>query len=112
MDSSNCFELWETNGTATGTFELIGVTGANAAGLYPLDLTPYHGNEVLFCGYDSNGISGLWETNGTAVGTRELIAGDGKPWGLFPSDLTPYDGDMLFSGSEASRTGRPLARMN
>jgi ELWxxDGT repeat protein len=104
MDSNNCFELWETNGTAAGTVELTGVTGANALGLYPIDLTPYNAEEVLFCGYDSSGYSGLWETNGTAVGTHELtgIAGAFTAGiGFDPTDLTVFNGHVLFSGYDS-----------
>ena len=98
-DSSNRFELWETNGIVSGTFELTGVTGANAIGLYPLDLTPYDAGEVLFCGYDSAGYSGLWETDGTAIGTHELTGIAGAfTTGLDPADLTVSNGHALFSG--------------
>ena len=84
--------LWETNGTATGTFE-IPVTGANASGLAPSNLTAYNGG-ALFEGRDSSGAFGLWVTNGTAAGTRE-IAGTS---GLSPNNLTVFNGQVLFSG--------------
>ena len=34
-DSNGRTELWETNGTAAGTFELTGVAGAPTTGLPP-----------------------------------------------------------------------------
>jgi hypothetical protein len=74
-DSSGRTDLWETNGTAVGTFELTGVAGAPSTGLYPSDLTNYNG-EVLFTSFDASGADGLWVTDGTAAGTHELaVAG-------------------------------------
>ena len=81
--------LWETNGTANGTFELAPITGANnsglsipskhiniSPGLSPSNLTVFNG-EVLFEGFDSKNQYGLWVTNGTVTGTQELVAGAG-----------------------------------
>ena len=64
--------LWVTDGTAAGTHELTGITGASADGLSPSALTIFNG-EVLFSGVDANGQYGLWETDGTAAGTHELL---------------------------------------
>jgi ELWxxDGT repeat protein len=103
VDASGDIGLWETNGTASGTFELAPITGAASTGLSPFDLTGYNG-EVLFSGSDTTG-NGLWETDGTAAGTQELtgIAGaDASGLSLFPTDLTVYNGEVLFSGADTS----------
>ena len=64
--------LWVTDGTAAGTFELTGISGANTNfGINPGELTFFNG-EVLFDGRDTAGQLGLWVTNGTAAGTFEL----------------------------------------
>jgi ELWxxDGT repeat protein len=85
QDASNDSDLWEADGTGSGTFELA-PTGAAASGLFPNDITVM-GDQVLFEGADSSDDLGLWTTDGTALGTRELtsIAGASSA-GLAPSD--------------------------
>jgi hypothetical protein len=65
--------LWVSNGTAAGTFELTGISGANTSngGLEPVSLTLFNA-EVMFNGQDASGSQNLWVTNGTAAGTFEL----------------------------------------
>ena len=69
--------LWETDGTAGGTHELTGISGANAGGLFagPVffspDFTAING-KVVFSGLDTAGHIGLWVTDATATGTYEL----------------------------------------
>ena len=109
-DASGRVGLWETNGTAAGTYELS-VAGAatvgqnlGAAGLYPSDFTVFN-DQMLFSGNDARSQTGLWETDGTAAGTHELtgIAGAATTGvGLDPSDLTVYNGEVLFSGIDSS----------
>ncbi len=67
VDATGDIGLWETDGTASGTFELTPITGANASGLSPSNLTVFNG-EVLFEGKDSSGQFGLWATNGDGRG--------------------------------------------
>src|ERR1700722_15623662 len=95
--------LWVTNGTAAGTHELTGITGADpgSEGLIPLDLTVF-GNEVLFNGTDASDSPGLWVTNGTAAGTSELGISGASPSGINPSDLTVFGNRVLFAGTDAT----------
>ena len=53
--------LWVTDGTAGGTTEITGITGANTAagGLFPTDIVPFNGG-VVFNGEDPGEIFGLW----------------------------------------------------
>src|SRR3984957_6174874 len=105
VDSSGHGGLWETNGTAAGTFEITGIAATFSTGLYPVNLTPLNANEVVFNGTDKSGLGGLWVTDGTAAGTHELtgIAGAATSGaGLYPSDITAYNGKALFSGTDAS----------
>jgi ELWxxDGT repeat protein len=81
-DAAGQGSLWVTNGTAAGTHELTGISGAYSGGLFPSDLTVFNG-EVLFNGTDTAGNTGLWVTNGTAAGTHEITSS------INPSDLTP-----------------------
>jgi ELWxxDGT repeat protein len=98
--------LWVTNGTAAGTQEIAGISGANIHGIDPSNLTDYNG-EVLFDGLDANGNHGLWFTDGTAAGTYELsgISG-GYAGGLAPSSFAILDQPIPppdnFTGSNAS----------
>jgi len=101
-DTNGQIGLWVTNGTAAGTHELAGITGASANGLSPSELTVING-EVLFSGSDANGQIGLWVTDGTAAGTHELTGITGASAdGLSPSELTIFNGEVLFSGVDAS----------
>ena len=105
VDSSGHGGLWETDGTAAGTFELTGIAGAASTGLYPVNLTVLNANEVLFGGADASGRDGLWETDGTAAGTHELTGISGAATGgagLYPSDLVAYNGKALFTGYDAA----------
>ena len=96
--------LWETNGTATGTFLVTNgpfVDGFRPNALSLMDLTVF-GNQVLFSGRNASGKYGLWTTDATAAGTMELTgiagAGTGTNVGLNPSDLTVFGGEVLFNG--------------
>ena len=101
-DTSGQLGLWETDGTASGTKELIGIVGAADSGLAPSDLTALNGH-LFFNGSDSNGELGLWETDGTAAGTHELTGvARAADTGLDPSDLTAFNGLLLFSGLDSS----------
>jgi ELWxxDGT repeat protein len=87
--------LWVTDGTAAGTHELTGISGAASSGLFTQDGTGSHpgfsifNGEVLFKGYDTSGKWGLWATDGTAAGTHEIISGTASS-GVFPLDLTVF----------------------
>jgi ELWxxDGT repeat protein len=93
--------LWETDGTAAGTFELTAVP----PGLAPTNLTALKG-QVLFNGVNAAGHPGLWATDGTAAGTAEITGIDNVDVsGLDPSGLTLFQGQVLFNGVDL--VGRP-----
>jgi ELWxxDGT repeat protein len=52
-DASVNYGLWVTNGTAVGTHELTGISGASPGGLTPSSMVVVNG-EVLFKGTDAN----------------------------------------------------------
>jgi ELWxxDGT repeat protein len=79
--------LWVTNGTAAGTYELTGYSGAPSSGLSPTDFTDFNG-EVFFVAGDASNHVGLWLTNGTGAGTGELVSNASPTLGLSPYDLT------------------------
>ena len=96
--------LWQTDGTASGTFQIGGINGAYAGGLFqsPPDITALNGR-VLFGGYDTSGNFDLWVSNGAGAGTYELQISTAYAGGLFsfsgnPPDLTVYNSEVLFNG--------------
>src|SRR5262249_12508630 len=93
--------LWVTDGTAPGTSELTGITGASTS-LLPNDLSVFNG-EFLFSGVDTSGNTGLWVSNGTAAGTFELTGiGGASTSGARPQDLTVFNGEALFDGANSA----------
>src|SRR5205807_325055 len=103
-DASSKLGLWQTDGTAAGTHELTGISGANVGGLglTPRDITVFKG-KVLFNGLDASGVLGLWVTDGTAAGTHELTGISGaSATGINPFYLTVFNGQVLFEGQNAS----------
>jgi ELWxxDGT repeat protein len=110
-DSSFGQDLWETDGTGSGTFAIGGAKNAGVSGTYfgldPQDLTAF-GFDLLFQGRDAgvgivNGY-GLWVSNGTAGGTYEVggiydagVAGAGST-GLDPSGFLTFGNKALFFG--------------
>jgi ELWxxDGT repeat protein len=99
LDTNFDAELWETNGTSSGTTEVTPGLEAAQGGINPLYLTLFNG-EVLFEGRDSNGpLGGLWVTNGTAAGTFELTGiANANPMGLGPQYMQVYNNEVLFRG--------------
>jgi hypothetical protein len=113
-DASGHFGLWATDGTAAGTFELTGISGANSGGLFSgggsvhPNFTAFNG-KALFEGFDASGTYGLWVTNGAAAGTHELTGISGAfSGGLFDNinpiepDFTVFNSEVLFSGIDSS----------
>src|SRR5262249_55940950 len=106
VDTAGNNNLWVTDGTAKGTHELTGISGAYAGGIFggstgfSPDFTKFNG-EVLFDGLDAAGQNGLWVSNGTASGTHELtgITGadaNGMLYNIPNADFTVFNGEVLF----------------
>ena len=129
--ANNAFGLWETDGTAAGTFELTstgqatvpGTPAINGEALYgflpdppwSLDLTVFNG-EVLFVGRSAVTSYGLWVTDGTGAGTHELtgIVGANASGVLAAAatqtnspDFTLYNGEVLFNGRDNAAHSPP-----
>lgn len=114
LDAANQTGLWVTDGTAAGTHELTGISGAfsGSGGLFggsptthvnsPPDLTVFK-NEVLFNGLDTAGNNGLWVTDDTAANTHELTGFSGaNASGVDPFYLTVFNNEILFNGRDAA----------
>src|SRR5450432_562642 len=119
-DAAGGVSLWQTDGTASGTFELTDgvsplplITGEADYGFVPnvgvsLDLTVFN-NRVLFDGRIGPGQIGpytLWTTDGTAGGTVPLTIAGAKSSGFFSPTVTPgftvFGNEVLFRGIDAS----------
>jgi ELWxxDGT repeat protein len=105
LDTGSQNGLWVSNGTASGTHELTGISGADANGvLYNIpnpDFTVFN-SEVLFQGRDAAGQNGLWVTDGTAAGTHEITGISGvNPLGYGVYDLTVLNNKVFFIGGDA-----------
>jgi ELWxxDGT repeat protein len=111
FDARAALNLWVTDGTPAGTYELT-VAGANSHGLFyngsfqafP-DFTVF-GSKALFEGYDTTGNSGLWVTDGTSAGTSELTVAGASSNGLFVNvanaSFFVFGTRVLFAGVDAS----------
>jgi ELWxxDGT repeat protein len=104
--------LWMTDGTAAGTEELTGITGAYTGGLFGSVFSlgsPFFTfsaidpgftvikDQAVFQGRDATGQFGLWVTDGTAAGTHE-ITGISLP-GFSPAFFTVFNGEVLFDAA-------------
>ncbi|WP_166301830.1 hypothetical protein [Bradyrhizobium sp. 2S1] len=94
-NASGAFGLWVTDGTAAGTHEITGISGAN--GLSPRNMTIVD-SKVVFIGGDANGQFDLWVTDGTAAGTHQLTFS-----GLWPTlngaNFASFNGQVFFNPS-------------
>ena len=99
VDFSGLRELWVTNGTVSGTHEVIGIVGGDASGLglNPSNLTVYDGL-LLFNGTDSAGNVGLWAYNGTEGNELTPIAGAAST-GVDPYGLTSIAGTGIVANT-------------
>ncbi|CAM1370024.1 ELWxxDGT repeat protein [Tenacibaculum xiamenense] len=71
-DGVHGFELWKSDGTATGTFMIKDIsTGGSNYGSYAREFVSLN-NKVYFIANDSSG-TGLWTTDGTDSGTSKII---------------------------------------
>src|SRR5262249_42057510 len=98
-------ELWESNGTATGTFLVKDIfPGGNSVFLqssYPRYLTNMNGTLFFSANDGSHGYQ-LWESNGTSVGTflvKDVSHGGASS---FPSGLTNVNGTLFFSADDGT----------
>jgi ELWxxDGT repeat protein len=93
--------LWVTDGTAAGTHELTGISGAYSGGLDPSNMTVFNG-QAFFGGFDATRGNGLWVTDGTAAGTHELTGISGASNVFLPSDFLVFKNQLLFGGFDTS----------
>ena len=104
-DTLHGTELWESNGTAAGTFMVKDIIPGNGStypypsGSYPTSLTNVNGTLLFAAGDDVVGTE-LCESNGTAAGTffvRDINPGTS---GSNPSYLTNVNGTLFFAAND------------
>ncbi len=107
-DGTTGQELWRSDGTATGTYQVKDIAGG-AAPSSPRDLTVV-GNTVFFTAYQNSIGRELWKTDGTSAGTvlvKDINTAVGP--GSEPFDLTAV-GNVLFFDANVSGSFRELWR--
>ena len=90
-------QVWRTDGTDAGTFQLTHLTDSGAA-------RPVAQNgKAVFPTYSDDGPDALWETDGTVAGTRKLFD---FPAALYRVDYLTSAGSLLFFvGNDGDDTG-------
>jgi ELWxxDGT repeat protein len=101
------YELWESNGTAAGTF-LVQDINSGALYSYPKYLTNVNG-ALFFQANDGTHGAELWESNGTASGTF-LVADINPGGGSYPRYLTNVNGTLFFSADDGTHGREPWVK--
>ncbi len=105
-DGVNGNEIWETNGTSSGTVMVKNIaTGAFSSN--PRSFTVAN-NLLFFEATGDNSGSELWVTNGTEEDTR--LVKDIHPGGFnsYPMHLTKYGNKLIFSATDGTSHGREV----
>ncbi len=107
FDPAHGFELWKTNGTASGTV-LVKDINPGTANSWPLVMTNVNGTLYMSA---TDGVHGfeLWKSDGTDAGTVMVkdIDTTSSSYGSGPDNLTNVGGTLYFTAS-LSGTGREL----
>ena len=93
-------ELWESDGTAAGTF-LVKDINPGVGGSHPVYLTNVNGT-LFFQANDGTHGYELWESNGTTAGTFMVAdINPGSP-GSYPQYLTNVNGTLFFKANDGT----------
>ena len=103
VDTAGHLGLWTTNGTAAGTTEVTGISGAAATGVDPSDMTVFKG-AVLFNGVDTAGTKGCGRRTARRPGPPSCppVSAGARTTGVDPTDMTVFNGEVLFNGVDSS----------
>jgi ELWxxDGT repeat protein len=94
INASGAQQLWVSDGTAAGTYEVAGIAGANASSFEPAHFVVFDGH-LMFSARDTTGYDGLWISDGTSSGTYEL--GTPGPTGISDHWPIAYHDHALFT---------------
>lgn len=94
-EGTHGFELWKSDGTATGTTLVADINPGSTASS-PSNLTDVNGT-LIFSAYDGTHGTELWKSDGTAAGT--VMVADINPGSRssVPGDLTNANGTLFFA---------------
>jgi ELWxxDGT repeat protein len=102
-DGSHGRELWESDGTASGTHLVADITPGRA-GSYPVSLTIV-GSKLFFEANDGVHGTELWESDGTAAGTvmvKDINPGSTGSTSGSAATLIDLDGSLLFTADDGT----------
>jgi ELWxxDGT repeat protein len=94
-DGTHGAELWESNGTAAGTFMVADINPGQGYS-YPTRLTNVNGT-LFFSADDGTHGRQLWASNGTEAGTLMLQDISHGFFGAYPTQLTNVNGRLFFT---------------
>jgi ELWxxDGT repeat protein len=97
-DGENGYELWKSDGTASGT-EMVEDIRPGPEGSRPGGLTDV-GGALFFAAADSSHGLELWRSDGTAEGTFMVKDLTGDSAGSAPDGLTNVGGVLYFAGND------------
>jgi len=97
-DTVSGFELWKTDGTASGT-TLVKDIAPGAQNSWPRYLVPVNG-KLFFSAKDPINGFRLWESDGTAIGTRVIPDAYPSDEGIGPAFLVNVRGTLFFRASD------------
>jgi ELWxxDGT repeat protein len=89
-------DLWRTDGTIGGTYDLGAVRGSDGYHNWPM--APL-GTNVLFLGFDQMHGYELWKTDGTIPNTAMVKDIVSTTFGSYPQMLRAFKGGVLFTAS-------------
>lgn len=98
--SGNGRELWVSDGTVAGTFELFDIRPGSADG-FPLlgENFTVLGNQVFFTANDGLFGNELWVSDGTVAGTRMVVDLNAGTFSSSPTSLVTLGGWLYFLGA-------------
>lgn len=88
-------ELWRSDGTAPGTFQVLDINRGDARNSSPKNLTAV-GDSIYFSAFDGGDVE-LWTSNGQIGGTRQVKDINAGAGDSTPLELTAVGNTLFFS---------------
>ena len=99
-DGTNGFELWKSDGTASGTMMVKDINNGSG-GSYPTDFTAI-GNTLYFRANDGTNGYELWKSDGTPNGTMMVKDINNGSGGSYPYYLTAVGNTLYFEADDGT----------